>query len=149
MKGLRECYQWVTRVLSESPPNLHSSPNCWHVISNTNIYIQLTHAPQIVGSIYPIQLHIIINVHFSNCGHHISNTNIHFQKRTFPDPNPPTYIHPPSVGMIYPIYIQLTYTPQIVGIKYRIQIYISENPNPVPEGHTEPLQLTFIPQVLA
>ena len=35
------------------------------------------------------------------------------------------------------IYLQVTYTPQIVGIIYPIQIYISEN------------VLTFIPQVLA
>ena len=33
-------------------------------ISNTNIHIQLTHTPQIVGSIYPIQKCIFINVHF-------------------------------------------------------------------------------------
>ena len=71
---------------TQKPFNLHSSPNCWHDISNTNIHIQLTHTPQIVGSIYPIQIYI-------------------FQKCTFP--------------------------------------------NPVPEGHTETLQLTFIPQLLA
>ena len=57
------------------PSNLHSSPNCWHVISNTNIYIQLTHVPQSsarradrhpptviyppnVGRIYLIQVHV-------------------------------------------------------------------------------------------
>ena len=46
----------------------------------------------------------------------------------------------------------MTYTPQIVGIIYPIQIYISKNvyyPNPVSTRHTETLQLTFIPQVLA
>ena len=70
---------------AQKPSNLHSSPTCWHGISNT-------------------------------------------------------------------IYVQLTYTPQIVGIIYPIQIYISKNvyfPNPVSTRHTETLQLTFIPQVLA
>ena len=52
------------------------------------------------------------------------------------------------------IYIQLTYTPQIVGIIYLIQKYIFldiyiPQPCPVPEGHTETLQLTVIPQVFA
>ena len=68
---------------------------CWHDISNTNIYIQLTHTPQIVGSIYPIQIYIFKNVHSptlcpkgtqkpSNlhsspkCWHDISNINLHF-----------------------------------------------------------------------
>ena len=27
---------------TQKPSNLHSSPNCWHDISNTNIHIQLT-----------------------------------------------------------------------------------------------------------
>ena len=102
---------------TQKPSNLHSSPNCWHDISNTNIYIQLTHTPQIVGSIYPIQIYIFKNVHSptlcpkgtqkpSNlhsspkCWHDISNTNI---------------------------YIQLTYTPQIVGSIYPIQICIFIN----------------------
>ena len=70
---------------------------CWHDISNTNIYIQLTHTPQIVGSIYPIQIYIFKNVHSptlcpkgtqkpSNlhsspkCWYNISNTNIYRRK---------------------------------------------------------------------
>ena len=51
-------------ICIQKPSGLHPSPNCLHSISNINIYIQLSHAPQIVGSIYPIQQHIFINVHF-------------------------------------------------------------------------------------
>ena len=107
---------------TRKPSKLHSSPKCWHGISNMNKYIQLTYTPQIVGSIYPIQICIFINVHFQtvcpkriqnpselhsslNCWQHISNTTIYFHKCTLP--------------------------------------------NPVPEGHTKTLQLTFIPQLLA
>ena len=76
------------------PSNLHSAPKCWHAISNTNICIQLTHTPQIVGSINLIQIYIFKNVHSptlcpkgtqkpSNlhsspkCWYNISNTNIY------------------------------------------------------------------------
>merc|ERR1711863_191548 len=139
---------------SQKPSNLQSSPKCWHDISNINIYIQLTYTPQMVGSIYPIQIYIFINVHAHPCARRAHR-------------NPPTYSHPPSVGMIYPIstyiyfhkctlqtlcpkgtqkpsnlqsspkcwhdisniniYIQLTYTPQIIGSIYPIQIYIFIN----------------------
>ena len=54
--------------------------------------------------------------------------------------NPSTYIHPPSVGMIYPI------------PSYIFKSYIFQKctfPHPVPEGHTETHQLKYIPQVLA
>ncbi len=44
---------------TKKPSNLHLSPNCWHGISNINIYIQLNYTPQIVGSLYPIQLDIL------------------------------------------------------------------------------------------
>ena len=63
---------------------------CWHDISNINIYIQLTYTPQMVGSIYPIQIYIFINVHSKPCARRAHR-------------NPPTYSHPPSAGMIYPI----------------------------------------------
>ena len=75
----------------------HISPNCWDYISNTNAYIsqsvhsstprpkgaktkskiQLTYIyPPIVGSVYPIPLHIS-NWHISpHCLQCISNTNI-------------------------------------------------------------------------
>ena len=101
--------------------------------------VQVTYSSQIVGIVYPIQIYISKNVHSptlcpkgtqkpsnlhssSKCWHDISNINI---------------------------YLQVTYAPQIVGIIYPIQIYISKNPKPIPKGHTETLQLTFILQVLA
>ena len=34
---------------AQKPSNLHSSPKCWHDISNTNIYIQLTYIPQMLA----------------------------------------------------------------------------------------------------
>ena len=93
---------------TQKPSNLHSSPKCWHDISNINIYIQLTYIPQTVGSIYPIQIYISKKVHSPNsklhlspkCWHDISNTNTH---------------------------IGLTYIPQIVGSTYPMQIYIFKN----------------------
>ena len=75
---------------TQKPSNLQSSPKCWHDISNINIYIQLTYTPQMVGSIYPIQIYIFINVHSQPCARRAHR-------------NPPTYSHPPSAGMIYPI----------------------------------------------
>ena len=120
--------------------------------------IQVTYSSQMVGIIYPIQIYIFENVYSptlcpkgtqkpcnlhssSKCWHDISNINI---------------------------YLQATYTPQIVGIIYPIQIYISENvhsPNLYPKGtqkpynsHSSPkcwhaisniniqIQLTYIPQ---
>ena len=42
-----------------TPSKWHISPNCWQNISNTNIQIQLTYIPPIVGRIYPIQIYII------------------------------------------------------------------------------------------
>ena len=53
---------------TQKPSNLHSSPKCWHDISNINIYIQLTYIPQTVGSIYPIQIYISKNVHSLTLG---------------------------------------------------------------------------------
>ena len=37
---------------TQKPINLYSSPKCWHDISNTKVFIQLTYISQIVGSIY-------------------------------------------------------------------------------------------------
>ena len=74
---------------TQKPSNLHSSPKCWHDISNI-IYIQLTYTPQIVGSIYPIQIYILKTLIPQPCVRRVHR-------------NPPTYIHPPIVGMIYPI----------------------------------------------
>ena len=75
---------------TQKPSNLQSSPKCWHDISNINIYLQLIYTPQMVGSIYPIQIYFFINVHSKPCARRAHR-------------NPPIYSHPPSVGMIYPI----------------------------------------------
>ena len=95
-----------------------SYPKCWHDISNTNIYIQLIHIPKmyILPTLCPKGTLKLSNLQSSpKCWHDISNINIyiqliHIQKCTFSQPcarrahwNSPTYIHPPSVGMIYPI----------------------------------------------
>ena len=75
---------------TQKPSNLQSSPKCWHDISNINIYLQLIYTPQMVGSIYPIQIYFFINVHSKPCARWAHR-------------NPPIYSHPPSVGMIYQI----------------------------------------------
>ena len=54
---------------TKKPSNLHLSPNCWHGISNINIYIQLNYTPQIVGSLYPIQLDILQKCTLPNSVH--------------------------------------------------------------------------------
>ena len=121
---------------TQKPSNLHSSPNCWHVISNTNIYIFNWHMlPKLLSS-QSIQIYIFKNVY---------------------TPTPET--------------IQLTFIPQVLAwyIQYE-QVYSTDIyspncwqhisntnmhfykctlPNRVPEAHTEPLWLTFIPQLLA
>ena len=90
-------------------PNLHSSPKCWHDISNTNIFIQLIY---ISPDIY--------------------STNIYFSKYIFLHLAPKgrtetlqlTFI--PQVLAWYintKLYIQLTYIPQIVGSIYAILMY--------------------------
>ena len=86
-------------------------PQVLHDISNI-IYIQLTYTPQIVGIIYPIQIYILKNVNSPTlCPKGTQNpTNFHSSPKCWHD-----------VSNI--IYIQLTYTPQIVGIIYPIQIY--------------------------
>ena len=75
---------------TQKPSNLHSSPMCWHDISNINIYLQVTYTPQIVGIIYPIQIYISKYVHSPTLCQRA-------------DKNPLTYIHSPSVGTIYSI----------------------------------------------
>ena len=120
---------------TQQPYNLHSSPKCWPVISNINIYFnchrlptllaayikykcslsnpvpeghtetllltfipqmlawyiqyqhlfQLSHTPNTVGIIFPIQMFTL--QHCTRWAHR----------------NPLTYIHPPNVGMVYPI----------------------------------------------
>ena len=37
---------------TKKPSNLHSSPKCWHDISNIHIYFEVTHTPQVVGIVY-------------------------------------------------------------------------------------------------
>ena len=79
---------------TQKPSNLHSSPMCWHDISNINIYLQVTYTPQIVGIIYPIQIYISKYVHSPTLCQRA-------------DKNPLTYIHSPSVGTIYSISTQI------------------------------------------
>ena len=86
----KSTFQTLCPKGTQEPSNLQSSLKCWHDISNINIYIQLTYTPQMVGSIYPIQIYIFINVHSKPCARRAHR-------------NPPTYSHPLSVGMIYPI----------------------------------------------
>ena len=78
--------------------------------------------PPSVGMIYSIPTYIFKNVHSPTL-------------RPKGAQKPPTYIQPLSVGIIYPI-------PTYI---FNWHIF----PNPAPEGRTETLQLTFIPQVLA
>ena len=47
---------------TKKPSNLHSSPKCWHDISNIHIYFEVTHTPQAVGIVYPIQIYIFNNL---------------------------------------------------------------------------------------
>ena len=127
------------------PSNLHLSPNCWHGISNISMYIHLNcivlmshilvwpntyckqcpnFIPLIVGSIYPIQLYISINVH--ECVRHTSE--LYWSYVTY-------------IGVTKYLSKQCpNFTPLIVGSIYPIKLYISYNctlPNPVPEGHKE------------
>ena len=90
---------------AQTPSNCHISPKCWQNISNTNIFILLTHVsqpsarrahrhpptviyPPIVGRIYPIQIYIFSWHIFPNCWQCISNINVYSSKFTFPHPAP-------------------------------------------------------------
>ena len=78
--------------------------------ANTNYTQQLILIPPIVGMLYPILTYIYSTDTCSqNCCHH-NQYKYTFSKIYIPQScarrahrNPPTYIHPPSVGMIYPI----------------------------------------------
>ena len=91
---------------------------------------------------------------------HVSNTNIHFQNWTFPNPVPEGHKET----------LQLTFSPKVLAwyIQYQhiystiyspncwhhisnanIHIQNCTFPYPVPEGHKETIQLTFVPKVLA
>ena len=88
---------------TRKPPNLYSSPKCWHDIFNTNIYIQLIHIPKMYISppLCPKGTQKPINLNSSpKCWHDISNTKVFIQL---------TYISQ-IVGTIYEYsYITLTY----------------------------------------
>ena len=91
------------------PTYIHP-PNCWHDISNTNIYIQRTYIPQIVGSIYSIQIYI--------------STNLYSQTPAPEGRTETPTIHPapkcwPDISNTH-ICNQLTFVPQIVGCIYPI-----------------------------
>ncbi len=114
------------------PFKLQSSPKCLHDISNPNIYIPLTHIPQIVGRLYPIQ----------NCT--LPNSVPEGHKETLSN-----YNHPPSVGIIYPIATYKFHShifPKLLAgyIQYTIVHY----PTLCPKGTKKPFQFTIILQVL-
>ena len=105
--------------------------------------IPVTYSSQIVGIMYPIQICISKNVHSPTlCPKGTQKPpNLHSSPKRWH-----AIIHISNIN----IYLQVTYTPQIVGIIYPIQKYISENVHsPNLYLHTETLQLTFIPQVWA
>ena len=53
---------------TQKPINLNSSPKCWHVISNTKLFIQLTYISQIVGTIYEYSYITLTYIYFQkNC----------------------------------------------------------------------------------
>ena len=108
---------------TRKPSKLHSSPKCWHGISNTKIFIQLIHNPKMYipptlcpkGTRKPSKLHSS-----PKSWHYISNTHIYlanwhiFQNCTFPQQcarmaqgNSPKYLPPPRIGMLYPIQIYI------------------------------------------
>ena len=49
---------------TQKPINLNSSPKCWHDISNTKLFIQVTYISQIVGSIYEYCYTIFTYIYF-------------------------------------------------------------------------------------
>ena len=108
----------------------------WHDISDINIYIQQTYTCQNVGSIYPIQIYISKNVHPPTlCPKGTQKPyNLHSSPKCWP------------VISNIKIYFNCHRLPTLLAayIKYKCSLS-----NPVPEGHTETLLLTFIPQMLA
>ena len=86
------------------PTYIHP-PNCWHDISNTNIYTQLTYIPQIVGSIYSIQIYISTNLYSPTLRPKGAQKLQQYMQRDISNTH---------------IYIQLTFIPQIVGCIYPI-----------------------------
>ena len=66
--------------------NLRSAPKCWHNISNTNLYFQLTYIP---STLRPKGAQKPFNLHSSpKCWHDIFNANIYIQKCLFSNPAP-------------------------------------------------------------
>ena len=53
---------------TQKPINLNTSPKCWHDISNTKVFIQLTYISQIVGTIYEYWYTILTFIYIpKNC----------------------------------------------------------------------------------
>ena len=85
---------------TRKPSKLHSSPKCWHGISNTKIFIQLIHNPKMYipptlcpkGTRKPPKLHSS-----PKCWHVISNTKISIQLIH----NPKMYIPPTLVPEVH------------------------------------------------
>ena len=109
-----------------NPPTYTHSPSVGMIHISNIIYIQLTYTPQIVSIIYPIQIYILQNVNSPTlCTKGTQKpSNLHSSPKCWHD-------------IFNIIYIQLTYTSQIVGIIYLIQIYILKSfnsPTRCPKG---------------
>ena len=65
---------------TQKPINLNSSPKCWHDISNTKPFIQVTYISQIVGSIYEYCYTILLtNIFQKYCSNFTINIYIVFK----------------------------------------------------------------------
>ena len=130
-----EIWNFSTWQISSPPTCRWSRWQIWGMdISNTNIYIQLTFIPQMLAKYIQFKYIILIMYIPQPCAQRAHR-------------NPSTYIHPPCVGMIYPIptYIFNWHIfPKLLVKICPIEIYY-----PAPEGRSETPQHTFLPQVLA
>ena len=141
-----------TRKLSKVP----SSPKNWHVISNTNLYTQPKHIPNMYiptkmcqdGTRKPSKLHSSPQVFAWYIQYKvIYSTNIY--SKTVHSHNNVSEWHRET--------LQITFLPQELAlyIHYKV-IYLTDtysknvhSHNLVPEWHNETLQITFISQVFA
>ena len=65
---------------TQKPINLNTSPKCWHDISNTKVFIQLTYISQIVGTIYEYWYTILTYIYIQkNCSIYTKHIYIVFK----------------------------------------------------------------------